>query len=275
MDDPVTKKKIKWLPFAAAALVVLVIGLVIWIVIPSGKKQTTHDEQIALAERYLEELDYDKAIAAYKKAMEIDPDRPEAYKGIVDVYLAKADAAGDDERALKILDEAMLELDQLQQAGNSIDSVEEYRVLVREARLKYLGSEQSAQKEETAEVDDTEDENVVTPTNSPKEVTPTEKAAPTEAVSPTPEAEDVVENEKPGSPEEIEKLIIDHYQKKYISQVGVITRDGRYRIEGNMMNMTIAIIDSFDRTSADVLDVSVNMDTGLCTDSWGESANLW
>ena len=273
MDDPVTKKKIKWLPFAVVALVVLVIGLVIWFVIPSGKKQRTYDEQIALAERYLEELDYDKAIAAYKKAMEIDPDRPEAYKGIVDVYLAKADAAADDERALEILDEAMLELDQLQQAGNSIGSAEEYRVLVREARLKYLGPEQSAQKEETAEEDDTEDENGVTPTSSPKEVTPTEKAAPTEAVSPTPEAEEVVENEKPSSEDEIENLIIKHYQQKYFCQVGIATDNGRRRIEGNMMNVTIVLLDP--EGVSDVLDVSVNMDTGLCTDSWGESANLW
>ena len=45
MDDPVTKKKIKWLPFAVVALAMLVVGLVILFVIPSGNKQGTYDER--------------------------------------------------------------------------------------------------------------------------------------------------------------------------------------------------------------------------------------
>ena len=41
-----------------------------------------------LAQHYLEELEYDQAIAAYKAAIEIDPSRPEAYLGLAEVYAA-------------------------------------------------------------------------------------------------------------------------------------------------------------------------------------------
>ena len=47
---------------------------------------------MSLAERYLDELDYEKAIAAYKAAIEIDPNNPEAYKALAELYLAMDDS---------------------------------------------------------------------------------------------------------------------------------------------------------------------------------------
>ena len=64
----------------------------------SGKKLT---EQLELAEHYMDELKYEKAIAAYEKAIEIDPKCKEAYLGLAEVYIAM----GDYEEAVKVLEE--------------------------------------------------------------------------------------------------------------------------------------------------------------------------
>ena len=92
--DTVSKKK-NLLPFliggiaAVAVLVVLIVALSAVAVYNSpGKK---YDRQLSLAERYLDELDYEKAIAAYKAAIEIDPNNPEAYKALAELYMTMSD----------------------------------------------------------------------------------------------------------------------------------------------------------------------------------------
>ncbi|MCR4642610.1 MAG: hypothetical protein K5697_11350 [Lachnospiraceae bacterium] len=281
MDEQVKKKR-KWLPFAGAALAALVLGIVIWIVIPSGNEQKAYDEQISLAERFLKELDYDKAIAAYKAAMEIDPKRPDAYEGIVDAYLAKADAAADDDKALGILDEAIVELEQLKQSDSSLDFIEQYRVQVLDARLRFRVPDQTAQNEETPDEDNAEDADTVPPTESIKEeVTPTEKpkeeATPTESASPTPEPEDAAKGKKPGDVESMENLVVKHYQEKYFTQVGIENANDRHQIEGNMMKMTLIFLewDGDGYYGWQTVHVKLDMDTGLCTDDLGESEYLW
>ncbi|MGN0325725.1 MAG: tetratricopeptide repeat protein, partial [Lachnospiraceae bacterium] len=78
----------------------------------SGKKLA---EQLELADRYMDELNYEAAIAAYEAAIEIDPMCVEAYLGIVEAYIRDGEyelaldyaqrgyeATGDDRLAEKI-----------------------------------------------------------------------------------------------------------------------------------------------------------------------------
>jgi Tfp pilus assembly protein PilF len=48
-------------------------------------------EQLDLGNKYLEEMDYEQAIVAFNKALEIDPMNAEAYLGLVEVYIRTTD----------------------------------------------------------------------------------------------------------------------------------------------------------------------------------------
>ena len=80
----------------------------------------------------------------------------------------------------------------------------------------------------------------------------------------------------------IEKLVMDHYRYKYIGDVALQTSNGRYRINGNIINFTVIFV-LWDYQSqplmpseiTETIDVNVNMDTGYCTDDRGESTYLW
>ena len=60
---------------------------------------------IELADRYLDELDYDRAIAAYKEAIKIDPGQVDAYLGLAQAY----EESGDIEAAIRILEDGYKE----------------------------------------------------------------------------------------------------------------------------------------------------------------------
>ena len=83
----VNKQKQLW-PFILIIAVVLLVlvGLLIYN-FASGSTEKKYNDQLELAERYLDELDYDRAIAAYKEAIEIDPIQAEAYLGLAEVYV--------------------------------------------------------------------------------------------------------------------------------------------------------------------------------------------
>ena len=53
--------------------------------------------QVSIGDRYLSELDYDQAMVAYENAISIDPKSEDAYKGVVDAALAKAEKLGEEE----------------------------------------------------------------------------------------------------------------------------------------------------------------------------------
>ena len=78
-----------------AAVLLTVIGIAVYTNSPVQK----YKKQLKLADRYLEELDYDKAVAAYKAAIEIDPKAVEAYESLAELYLEMNDREG----ALEIL----------------------------------------------------------------------------------------------------------------------------------------------------------------------------
>lgn len=56
--------------------------------------------QLNLGQKYLAELDYEQAVAAFTKAIEIEPMSVEAYLGLADAYIG----LGDTEKALEVLE---------------------------------------------------------------------------------------------------------------------------------------------------------------------------
>ncbi|MCR4641534.1 MAG: tetratricopeptide repeat protein [Lachnospiraceae bacterium] len=101
-DAEIKKKSFPWVIAIVSSLIViaLIIFIVVW---ASGSTERKYDEQLKLAERYLDELDYDRAVAAYKAAIDIDPENPEAYLALADAYIEM----GDYEEARKILEKGL------------------------------------------------------------------------------------------------------------------------------------------------------------------------
>ena len=79
-----TAKKKKWLLPAIIAVIVVVAAIATAAIynLPANRL----NRQLALAEKYMSELNYEAAILAYKAAIEIDPKNVEAYHGAVEAY---------------------------------------------------------------------------------------------------------------------------------------------------------------------------------------------
>lgn len=104
MAEEIIKKKKKskawlWILFVilvlAAAVGAFILGM-------KGNGNSKIAGLLSDGKKYLNELNYDKAIAAYEQALAIDPKSEEAYLGLADVYITMAEDAkvdGDGERA--------------------------------------------------------------------------------------------------------------------------------------------------------------------------------
>ncbi|MBR3307979.1 MAG: tetratricopeptide repeat protein [Lachnospiraceae bacterium] len=101
MDIKKEKGKGIWIAIIAALAVALIVVIVIAVMVNSPAQK--YRKQMKLAERYLEELDYDRAVAAYQAAIEIDPKNPEAYEALAELYLDQEDK----EAAIEVLKEAL------------------------------------------------------------------------------------------------------------------------------------------------------------------------
>lgn len=78
------RKKKKWLLPIIVAVIVVIAALVSIAIynLPANRR----DRQLALAEKYMSELNYEAAVLAYRAAIEIDPKNVEAYQGAVEAY---------------------------------------------------------------------------------------------------------------------------------------------------------------------------------------------
>ena len=87
------KKVITIVGIAVALILVVVIGVIL-ASSNSGKKL---QEQLDLGNKYLDEMDYERALVAFNAVLEIDPRNADAYLGIVEAYVGM----GDMEKALE------------------------------------------------------------------------------------------------------------------------------------------------------------------------------
>jgi len=92
-----TKKK---LIIIISIIITLAILVGVGVFALSGNKTTKIADKLDLGEKYLEELEYEKALAYFMEVLEIDPKNVDAYLGIADVYVAM----GEHQKALEILD---------------------------------------------------------------------------------------------------------------------------------------------------------------------------
>lgn len=90
--------KHKKLTASVAAIVLILLGVVILSTMVIGWNNSA-DLQAFLGERYLDALDYDRAIASFECALRIDPKNVNAYQKLAEVY----SSMGDDERAVETL----------------------------------------------------------------------------------------------------------------------------------------------------------------------------
>ena len=100
----VSKNKInKKLLFSVAALLAIALVAVLIVFVPKAANARRLEEQLSLGNKYLSELKYEQAVAAYLAAIEIDPKNVEAQIKLADIYLAKEEP----EAALQALQAAL------------------------------------------------------------------------------------------------------------------------------------------------------------------------
>jgi len=90
-ENRVVKKKRLAVPIGIAIVVVCILvgGIVIYVkaLSPDARLQ----KQLDLGRKYLDEMDYERAIAAFEKAIEIDPNNPEIYLELANAYIGLND----------------------------------------------------------------------------------------------------------------------------------------------------------------------------------------
>lgn len=84
----------KSLLIVLSVIAVLLIFLGVIIIVGSKSSFNKYQEQLDLGNRYLSEMNYEQAIAAFEAAIEIDPKNVEAYKGLIEAYLGQGNPDG-------------------------------------------------------------------------------------------------------------------------------------------------------------------------------------
>lgn len=139
------KKKVLCVVSALLALL-LAVNIVLLVCMSSPTVQVKI--QLELAQRYLEDMEYEEAIAAFKKAIAIDPKIEEAYIGLADVYIALEDY----EAALSIIEQGYEET-QERSLSRKMEKVQE--MLPQEANAEAV--ETQGAEEEAHNVSETEE----------------------------------------------------------------------------------------------------------------------
>lgn len=91
----------KWI-LAAAGVLVLAVIIAGSLSFKNKQEKKKYDNYMTQAEKYMEDMDYEKAKDSYLRALAIDPKEKDAYLGLYDLYVTQ----GDFDRAEEILREA-------------------------------------------------------------------------------------------------------------------------------------------------------------------------
>ena len=121
------KKKIM-LAVGIVVFLAVVCGFVAGMAI-GGNREGNAQEQLSLGERYLAEMDYERAVAAFEMAIELEPRNIDAYIGLARAY----DGLGDTDLALETLETAREKIQELVREGEALpdSAAEVYLMLVR------------------------------------------------------------------------------------------------------------------------------------------------
>ncbi|MBE6658071.1 MAG: tetratricopeptide repeat protein [Ruminococcaceae bacterium] len=83
--------------------VVLILAVLLALFLPSLSKRMEIDRQFEIAQQYLNDLDYESAMLAFNKILEIDPNNVAVYRGMAEAYIGM----GDRNAAFAILEEGI------------------------------------------------------------------------------------------------------------------------------------------------------------------------
>lgn len=136
------------------ALVVVIVGAVIAVMAVGSSGASDPVKQLTLAQRYLDEQDYEQAVIEFERLIEIDPKNAEAYIGLAKAYTA----LGKTDKAAEALNKALTAVDE--------DDVE---------RIEQAIEELSEPVEETAEATTTSAPEVTQPVDEETEEQPVEQ----------------------------------------------------------------------------------------------------
>ena len=145
---------------AILAVIIVVLAIAVVLLLPKGGTAKKVSKQLSLGAKYLSELEYEQAIAAYELAIEIDPKCVDAYLELADIY----SELGEYDKAEEILKKAKREVAEEEVA-------------------------QIRRKQEKIEKKRKEAEGTPEPTNEPKPTTePVQTPEPTATPTPEPNA---------------------------------------------------------------------------------------
>ena len=96
---------------SAIAVALFIIFAVIFAVAVSGDKgentQTVMSEKLSLGQKFLLDLEYDKAVAEFTAVIDIEPKNVDAYMGLASAYMGM----GEKEKAIETLEKGLMETD--------------------------------------------------------------------------------------------------------------------------------------------------------------------
>jgi len=115
-DNMKTKKR---LALIIGSIVVIALLVIVGLLVSARAQESKIQEHLELGDRYLDELDYERAIAEYMAVLEIDSKCVDAYLGITDAYIAMDDY----EQALAYAEEGYNETKD-ERLNNRIEEIE-------------------------------------------------------------------------------------------------------------------------------------------------------
>ena len=91
--------------FTIIGAILLIGGIACTLILlaPKNQRSLTPQELLSLGNKYLSELDYENAVVAFSKLIEIEPRNPQGYIGLADAYIG----LGDIDKAIEILDQGL------------------------------------------------------------------------------------------------------------------------------------------------------------------------
>ena len=114
------KKNKRLFAIIAGAVIIVAVGVGFFVALKDQKVKKQYSVCVDVGNKYLEEMDYEKAEASYLKAIKINPKEKESYMKLADIYMAQ----GEQDKATEILKQAIENIDE----KDSEDVVERYNL---------------------------------------------------------------------------------------------------------------------------------------------------
>ena len=159
----------KNIPMIAAGICLLCVIIFTAIMVKNTSEARQYTEQMEIGEKYLAELEYESAVAAYMAAIEIEPKNAEAYIGLAEAYLGM----GETDKAIEILEEGISQTDS-EELKSMLTSIQQE---LAEAEKKRIEEEEKAKlaeaEKETEKETETETTTEIEITSKPESETTT------------------------------------------------------------------------------------------------------